>query len=308
MAQRRIFCKRRAQKTEPGFLTALVVLGRVFCYIIDMARRTPWQKEWANLLKAEARYQKHRTDGPTSLLIMKLDRFIPEKLSGTLAAAFFKAFQIIFEKGTKLIEMTYNSKRRRADFKVSNYANELYGDYKSAHRFTKNAGGSRLINLLISFVEGTLLGLVGLGIPDIPLFIAMVLKGVYEVALSYGYDYHDENEKIFILKVISGAMKDDDEFIEADAQFNADIDVIAKDLGEIGGWNIEKNEQIRVTSDSLVKEMIYTKFIQGWAIVGIFGGIFDPVYLNRITKYAMLKYRRRFLAARLEEERRGKQE
>ena len=91
MAQRRIFCKRRAQKTEPGFLTALVVLGRVFCYIIDMARRTPWQKEWANLLKAEARYQKHRTDGPTSLLIMKLDRFIPEKLSGTLAAAFFKA-------------------------------------------------------------------------------------------------------------------------------------------------------------------------------------------------------------------------
>ena len=120
MAQRRIFCKRRAQKTEPGFLTALVVLGRVFCYIIGMARRTPWQKEWANLLKAEARYQKHRTDGPTSLLIMKLDRFIPEKLSGTLAAAFFKAFQIIFEKGTKLIEMTYNSKRRKADFKVSN--------------------------------------------------------------------------------------------------------------------------------------------------------------------------------------------
>ena len=57
-----------------------------------------------------------------------------------------------------------------------------------------------------------------------------------------------------------------------------------------------------------MKEMIYTKFIQGWAIVGIFGGIFDPVYLNRITKYAMLKYRRRFFAARLEEERRGKQE
>ncbi len=279
-----------------------VVLEWILCYIIVMARKTPWQKEWANLLKAEARYQKHRTDGPTSLLLMKLDRFIPEKLSGTLAAAFFKAFQIIFEKGTKLIELTYNSQRRKADFKVSHYANELYGDQRSARRFTKNAKGSRLINLIISFVEGTVLGLVGLGIPDIPLFIAVVLKGVYEVALSYGYDYHDENEKIFILKVISGAMKDDEEFVEADEQFNADIDVIARDYGEIGGWSIDKTDQIRVTSDSLVKEMIYTKFVQGFAIVGIFGGIFDPVYVNRITKYAMLKYRRRFLAARLEEE------
>ena len=273
-----------------------------------MTRKTPWQKEWSNLLRAEARYQKHRTDGPTSLLVMKLDRFIPEKLSGTLGAAFFKAFQAIFEKGTRLIEMTYNSQRRKADFKVTHYANELYGDYRSARQFTKNARGSRLFNLLISFLEGTLLGLVGLGIPDIPLFIAMVLKGVYEVALSYGYDYHDENEKIFILKVIAGAMKDDEEFIEADAQLNADIDVIAKDYGEIGGWAIEKNDQIRITSDSLVKEMIYTKFIQGLAIVGIFGGIFDPVYQNRITKYAMLKYRRRFLAARLEEEASAKQE
>ena len=273
-----------------------------------MTRKTPWQKEWSNLLRAEARYQKHRTDGPTSLLVMKLDRFIPEKLSGTLGAAFFKAFQAIFEKGTRLIEMTYNSQRRKADFKVTHYANELYGDYRSARQFTKNARGSRLFNLLISFLEGTLLGLVGLGIPDIPLFIAMVLKGVYEVALSYGYDYHDENEKIFILKVIAGAMKDDEEFIEADAQLNADIDVIARDYGEIGGWSIDKNDQIRITSDSLVKEMIYTKFIQGWAIVGIFGGVFDPVYQNRITKYAMLKYRRRFLAARLEEEASAKQE
>ena len=56
---------------------------------------------------------------------------------------------------------------------------------------------------------------------------------------------------------------------------------------------------MRQTSDALVKEMIYTKFIQGFTILGVFGGIFDPVYVNRITNYAMLKYRRRFLATRL---------
>jgi hypothetical protein len=127
------------------------------------------------------------------------------------------------------------------------------------------------------------------------------------VALSYGYDYHDENEKIFILKVIEVAMTDEEEFIEGDRQINEAIDVIAADGGVIGGWSIEKEEQMRQTSDALVKEMIYTKFIQGWTILGVFGGIFDPVYVNRITNYAIIKYRRRFLATRLKGEESAKQ-
>jgi hypothetical protein len=130
---------------------------------------------------------------------------------------------------------------------------------------------------------------------------------VYEVALRYGYDYHDENEKIFILKVIEVAMTDEEEFIEGDRQINEAIDVIAADGGVIGGWSIEKEEQMRQTSDALVKEMIYTKFIQGWTILGVFGGIFDPVYVNRITNYAIIKYRRRFLATRLKGEESAKQ-
>ena len=272
-----------------------------------MARRTPWEKEWANLLKKEKRYNKKRVDGPTSLLLMKLDRFIPEKLSSTLVTAYFKAFQVIFEKGTRLIELTYNRSKKQAEFKVNQFVNEMYGDTRSARSFTKDAKGSRLFNLIISFVEGVTLGIIGLGIPDIPLFMAIVLKGVYEVALSYGYDYHDENEKIFILKVIEVAMTDDEEFIEGDAQINEAIDVIASDGGTIGGWSISKEDQMRQTSDSLAKEMIYTKFIQGFTIIGIFGGIFDPVYVNRITNYAMLKYRRRFLATHLKEENSGEE-
>ena len=278
--------------------TGIFVFRPILCYTINMAKRSPWEKEWANLLKKEARYKSKRVDGPTSLLLMKLDRFIPEKLSGTLAVAFFKAFQVIFEKGTRLIELTYNRAKKQADFKVNKFANEMYGDTRSARSFTRDAKGTRLLNLIISFVEGVALGLLGLGIPDIPLFMAIVLKGVYEVALSYGYDYHDENEKIFILKVIEVAMTDDEEFVEGDAQINEAIEVIASDGGVIGGWSITKEDQMRQTSDALVKEMIYTKFVQGFTILGVFGGIFDPVYVNRITNYAMLKYRRRFLATR----------
>ena len=36
-------------------------------------------------------------------------------------------------------------------------------------------------------------------------------------------------------------------------------------------------------------------------IIGIAGGVFDPIYVNRISNYAVLKYRRRFLGSRLQE-------
>ena len=32
------------------------------------------------------------------------------------------------------------------------------------------------------------------GLPDIALFTGLMLKGVYEIALSYGFDYDDEEE------------------------------------------------------------------------------------------------------------------
>ena len=34
-------------------------------------------------------------------------------------------------------------------------------------------------------------------------------------------------------------------------------------------------------------------------IVGVAGGIFNPIYINRITDYAVLKYRRRFLTSKV---------
>ena len=56
---------------------------------------------------------------------------------------------------------------------------------------------------------------------------------------------------------------------------------------------------MRATSRGLSEEMIYTKFLQGQFIVGIAGGVFDPIYVNRISNYAVLKYRRRFLRSKM---------
>ena len=260
-----------------------------------LKKKTPWEQEWQNLSKKEEKFVARREEGPTSVLVKKLDRFIPEKLSGTLNAAFFKGFQVIFEKGTGIIEKTYNKDKKEADFKVDTYAHNK----KSARTFTKRAKSAKAANLMISSVEGIGLGLVGAGIPDIPLFIAMVLKSVYEVALSYGYEYESDEEKIFILKVIEAAMCDEDEFIEKNNELNDIIDYIAANGDEIGRWNIDKEEQMRATSRSLSEEMIYTKFLQGQFVIGIAGGVFDPIYVNRISNYAVLKYRRRFLRSKM---------
>ena len=63
-------------------------------------------------------------------------------------------------------------------------------------------------------------------------------------------------------------------------------------------WKVSKAEQMRATSACLSQEMIYTKFLQGQFVIGIAGGIFDPIYVNRISDYAVLKYRRRFLESK----------
>lgn len=266
----------------------------------DMAifeRKSVWEKEWQDLLKKEGWFTAKRKEGPTSVLMKKLDRLVPEKLSGTLNAAFFKAFELIFEKGTGIIEKTYNKEKRETDFKINSYASEISDKRSAAKAFTKQARSTKGVNLLISGVEGIGMGLVGSGIPDIPVFIVMVLKSVYEIALSYGYRYDSDAERIFILKLIEVAMCDDEDFIKRDRALNEDIHSIALNGDTIGEefWTIGKDEQMRTSAAALSEEMIYTKFVQGFFVVGLVGGIFDPVYINRISDYAVLKYRRRFL-------------
>lgn len=264
-------------------------------------QKSPWEKEWEDLKKKEKKFMEKRLSGPTCMIINKLDRFVPEKLSGTLNAAFFKGFEVIFEKGTGVIEKTYNKDRKEKDFQVNTFAAELSADKRSVRSFTKQARAAKKVNLLVSSVEGIGLGLVGAGIPDIPLFIAMVLKSVYEIALSYGYSYKSEEEKVFILRLIQVAMLDGEEFVEADRQFNQLIGQIVEDGDTMEGYRVNKTEQMRETAAALSTEMVYTKFLQGQFVIGIAGGIFDPIYVSRISDYAVLKYRRRFLRRKLGE-------
>jgi hypothetical protein len=260
-----------------------------------MFRQNRWEKEWTALEKKEARYlMRRREEKTSSALQQKLEEKIPEKLEETLNTAFIKAFDLVFEKGTGLIEKTYNKDQQKTDYQVREYAAGLKESRKTVKAFGRQSQGTRMKNLMISGVEGVGLGLLGIGLPDIPLFTAVILKSVYEIALSYGFEYESEKEQWFILKMIETALKKGEELERNNSLLNAWID-----QNGIGETVKGRKEQSKETAAALAEALLYMKFLQGIPVVGIAGGAADTVYLKKITDYAELKYKRRFLRKKI---------
>lgn len=260
-----------------------------------MFRQNRWEKEWTALEKKEARYlMRRREEKTSSALQQKLEEKIPEKLEETLNTAFIKAFDLVFEKGTGLIEKTYNKDQHKTDYQVREYAAGLKESRKTVKAFGRQSQGTRMKNLMISGVEGVGLGLLGIGLPDIPLFTAVILKSVYEIALSYGFEYESEKEQWFILKMIETALKKGEELERNNSLLNAWID-----QNGIGETVKGRKEQSKETAAALAEALLYMKFLQGIPVVGVAGGAADTVYLKKITDYAELKYKRRFLRKKI---------
>ncbi len=250
------------------------------------------KKELKKLEKDEEKFINKNIAASESKWQEKVSQYIPKTLDKTLDTAFCKAFQLIFENGTGFIEKTYNKERMQQDFKVNEYSADLRNDKKSIKKFGKMAFGSKVFNMAVSTAEGAGMGLFGMGIPDIPVFISVILKSIYETALHFGFGYETEEEQVFILKLIETALCHGDRLIDGDMEINGWI--------EPGGMPFltDKKTQIEKTSGILANEMLYLKFIQGIPVVGIAGGISDVIYQKKITDYAVLKYKRRFLMKR----------
>lgn len=252
-------------------------------------KKTPHQKEWEKFIKKEQKYLDKQKEKKESILNQKLEEKVPEKLQGTLDTAFAKAFYMIFEKGTGVIEKTYRKEEIEKQYQINEFANELKQDRKSIQAFSKKAKSSGAKNLLMSGAAGIGMGILGVGLPDIPVFTAMILKSIYEIAMNYGYSYETEEEQYFILLLIQGAVSHGEEMLAIDKKINQYISSYI--------WVKEetKEEMIQKTASYLSKELLYMKFLQGIPVVGAVGGAYDVVYLKQITAYANLKYERRFL-------------
>ena len=247
------------------------------------------KKQWQSLIKKENKFIESNKKEPSLSITSKIEEKIPDNLQNMLNGAFNKAFALIFEKGTKAIELTYFKKWHQEDFDHHTEEIEKKHNGSNLKAFSKKARETRSKNLVFSGIEGIGFGIIGAGIPDIPVLTVMILKGIYEVALSYGFSYEDPQERIFILKLIQSAMSHGEDFLKIDKEINQWIH------NENHQFKTELEDQIKATSESISTELLITKFIQGIPVAGVAGGVYDVVYLNKITKYADLKYQRRFL-------------
>lgn len=254
-----------------------------------MLMKNSWQKEWNRLTKKEVAYLHRASEKKTSALNHMVADKIPQKLQETLNIAFTKAFHLVFEKGTGIIEKTYNRDDKEQLFKQNRHAIEQKENRKSLRQFSKQANKSSQKNLLLSGIEGIGLGTLGIGLPDIPLFVGMLLKSIYEIALHYGYSYETTVEKFFILQLIQAALSNGESLIAKDVSINEFIQ--NKHLSS----DYSQQIQIENTAAILSTELLYMKFLQGIPVIGAVGGVYDAVYLQKVQKYARLKYTRRFL-------------
>lgn len=252
------------------------------------SRKTPMEKELERLDRQERRLVERRADKKESGLNQLLADKVPEQLQSTLNTAFSKAFLLIFEKGTGVIEKIYKRDELEKAYQVNEYAEEIHKDRKTLRAFSKKAGSSGAKNLVLSGVSGIGLGILGIGIPDIALFTGLMLKGIYEIALNYGFPYESDGERQFILYLIQGAVSCGEQ--QQTAEHQIDRYIRSGQFYE----PLSTEALIEQTAGCLSGELLYMKFLQGIPVVGAVGGAYDAIYMKRIIEYAELKYRRRF--------------
>lgn len=252
-------------------------------------RLSPFEKELKKLQKQELAFLNKYSEKDESKLNRLIEDKVPDKLQHTLEIAFIKAFTCVFEKGTTAIEKTYQKNRILEDFDVNLYAANRKNTKKEWKTFSKQSMGSANKNLIVTGASGVGLGILGVGIPDIVLFLALQLRSIYEIALHYGYTYEEEQEKRLILLLICGAVSYGEEQKAIDNEINHFIE-----CGAFAGQK-ELSTCIEEAASYLSKELLYMKFLQSIPVVGAVGGMYDALYMKRINQYAELKYRRRFL-------------
>jgi hypothetical protein len=224
-------------------------------------------------------------------LVDKVQEKIPEKLSSGLEAAFEKSFRLFFEKGNKYIEKTYNKEDRQFDFEINDFAVEKKFSTRSIKKLDKPSNISNALNASFSVLEGGVLGVLGIGLPDIPIFISLILKTINEVALSYGFDYNTIEEKAYILRLIQGALTKE----EKQKEVNSELDALSERIDHQICSDIDLEEEMKQTSKVLSDALLTAKFIQGIPVVGAVGSIVNFNVIQKIGRYSKLKYKKRYL-------------
>ena len=214
-----------------------------------------------------------------SIIDKKIQEYVPDNLEKTLNDMFELAFRKIFQNGVEVISMTFDK-----------------NSPKEAEEMLRKSRIAATFDTGMSFVTGTGMGILGIGVPDIPIFTAMVLRNIYQIAAAYGFDYKSRTEQIYILKVIKGAMAIGEKAERTAAEVDRYSDGV--DLrGEVNETWL--GDELNEAAGALADSMLYMKFVQGITVVGAAGGLSNASTMRKISKYADLKYHKRMIKRQL---------
>lgn len=239
-------------------------------------------KELKRIRKAEEKFRKAAHGRENVDWKKAIEDRIPDKTIAALKKGFGAAFRTVFNKGTDLISrLTFDTGTKYG--MASEVKDSLYTAMLKSSVFRNS------INGLITTAEGVALGSLGIGIPDIVFWIGMLLKGVYEEAESFGYEHESLTERLFILRVLEVAMLSGEAFDEKNHELELDM---VNTLSVIPNA-ADVEDQIDITAEAFATDMLVTKFIQSIPVIGIAGGLTNPIYYRRVIKYVNLQYRKR---------------
>lgn len=246
-----------------------------------------WSKEHQKLIAEEKRLIKARKQEKTSIVNDTAEKYLPDGMREKLNTAFIKGFESVFRGGGAMIEKTCRKDLREQEYRINRYTMKEKDKHILAG-FKKSVNRSGRKNMLLSGAEGAVFGILGIGLPDIPVFIAMLLKAIREIALSYGFSGDNEEEKIFTLKLIRAGISYGDAFVSENLAVGKQICGIDEEPKTLA-------EEIQITAGALSERLLYMKFVQGIPIVGLVGGLSDFTVMKEISKYARFAYKKRFL-------------
>ena len=256
----------------------------------DKKRAKALEKELRAVEKQEQKLQKAFVKAKNPAWKTALGDKIPQKVYTGLESTFCKGFSLVFNQGRSIIEKSYSKENLRNNHSIRDFAVQLKGGRKELKAVHKSAKRSDSLNMVVTTAEGVALGALGIGMPDIVLFITTLLKGVYETALNYGFDYEVPEEQYMILNMMAASLITGQDRLEWDDMIDGMIVEMPRDVTKE-----VLDEQIRETASVFAMDMLILKFIQGLPVVGILGGVANPIYYKRVMTYVQLKYRKRYL-------------
>lgn len=247
-------------------------------------------KEYIRVERKEARMM--TVKGKKEGLMDKIRKKVPKKAMQSLEKAFEKGFFFLFDQGSDLIGKIGNMEKAMKEAEVYRASLERMVHPDTLRALDRSAG-SRISNTKrITVAEGAGLGVLGIGLPDIPVFLAMLLKTAYEIGASYGFDYREEDERPYTLALLKVAFSEGEEQKEYNRECDAlgclidDDELLDTRIGE---------EDLKSVSQVLAADMLVGKFIQGQTFVGAVGGVLNYKLVDKVARIAKLKYKKRFL-------------